>query len=288
MKREIDGIKITLETNNDITEINVLNYDDIDHALEYIRQIAVLNFDQIKDKESDDSLKKMFEEENNQINLRCSIDDINASDLLPESIKRFFDQLVDVYKKQESNKSIIEKNPKYKYHTKVVKVDVHNYRFFTFNNITGSQISCITLPHNVSQVRYIDYDSKNDNVIFEFDSDIVPTLTNNYIEFIIGNDSLVFNIERYNHYYIHDNIKYVITDSVFKNVLKCYYANNPKKYIEYDEYRIDRYFNKKCADDRDNTLMINILCKYGYIPNKPFGIDERWFTEFLDFNKEGK
>lgn len=286
MKREIDGVKITLETNDAITGINVPKYDDIDHALEYMRQIAVLNFDQIKDKESDDSLKKMFEEGNRQIKLTCSIDDLNDSNLVPIKL---FDQLAKAYyEKQESNKSIIKENRKYKYHTKVVKVDDHNYRFFTFNNITGSQISCITLTHNVFQVRHIDYDSKNDNVVFEFDSDIIPTLTNNYIEFIIGNDSLVFNIERYNHYYIHDYIKYVITDSVFKKVLKHYYTNNPKKYIEYDEYRTDCYFKNKRADDRDNTLMINILCKYGYVPNKPFVIDERWFTEFLDFSKEGK
>ena len=70
-------------------------------------------------------------------------------------------------------------------------------------------------------------------------------------------------------------------------MLKHYYTNNPKKYIEYDEYRTDRYFKKR-ADDRDNTLMINILSKYGYVPNEPFLIDEKWFTQFINFNNEDK
>lgn len=167
---------------------------------------------------------------------------------------------------------------KFKYHITVLKVP-KGYIFCKFDNSANEQIE------------YLYIDSKTDFIVkdklkpvLEFESDDNITMKKNYIQFDIYNDKLIFNKEDYSHEYIHNGLKYIISADIFNKILTTYYFNN-KDIIKYNEYDTKIYLNIKNALERDNTLMINILNKYGYVPNEPFLIDERWFTQLLDFNK---
>lgn len=150
----------------------------------------------------------------------------------------------------------------------------------TFDNNTNKQsylyISNDTFERHISGIG-------EQKPILEFESDIKVNLKNNYDEFSIGDDKLIFNTEHYIHEYIHNGYKYIIPSNIFNKVLATCYRN--KLTIKYNTYYNHPYQDIKYASERDNTLMINILNKYGYIPNEPFVIDERWFTQLLDFNK---
>lgn len=203
-----------------------------------------------------------------------------------DSISDLTDELIDEEQKSKE-KHKVKRSNKFKYHTKVVKVNNHYY-FFTFNNDTNMQVFCIAMKDGfqfASFSRYIEYY----NDVLEFDSNTIPIFPS-YISFNIGDDMLYYidNKFKLEYIYVHNNNKYFINQDVFKKVIKHYYDNDKNNTIIYSEYNDEPSINANEVALKESILMINILSKYGYVPNEPFPIDERWFTQFINFDNEDK
>ena len=122
-------------------------------------------------------------------------------------------------KELELKKCITKKS---KYHITVLKVS-HGYMLCTFDNNTNKQ-SYSYISIDTFDERYI-FGIGEQKPILEFESNIKVNLSNNYAEFSIGDDKLIFYAEKYIHEYIHNGYKYIIPSNIFNKVLSTCYKN---------------------------------------------------------------